>query len=120
MEMFLFRMYLKLEFFYIRVLYRTIHYLMRRIVSISNQELYMGCTIGEEITVSNEEFDMTEEEDLGNGNIGALVKVTPKSDSNYNMEGIVLDEDDYLVKVELKNGDVSTYHFANLEIIEDA
>jgi hypothetical protein len=119
MEMFLFRMYLKLEFFYIRVLYRTIHYLMRRIVSITNQELYMGCAIGEEVTVSNEEFDMTEE-DLGNGNIGALVKVTPKSDLNYNMEGVILDEDDYLVKVKLNNGNVSTYHFANLEIIEDA
>jgi len=87
---------------------------MSRIVIITGKELTL------QVLFEDDEEEVENEVNRGNGNIGSLVRVTPKSDLNYDIKGVILDEDDYLVKVELTNGETSTYHFENLEILEDA
>jgi len=104
----------KLQFWYIVLLHRSASFLMSRIVIITGEELTL------QVLFEDDEEEVENGVNRGNGNIGSLVRVTPKSDLNYDIKGVILDEDDYLVKVELTNGETSTYHFENLEILEDA
>ena len=87
---------------------------MKLIVNYTGESLTMECILEDEEVM---EEDITLE---GNGNVGALVRITPKTDLNYDVKGVILDEDDYLVRVKLNNGNTSIYHFENLEILKDA
>ncbi len=104
----------KIQLWYIISLHKMVIFLMQLIVTFTGKSLTMECLIEE----SEEEDNQLAIE--GNGNVGALIRITPKSDLNYDVKGVILEEDDYLVKVKLNNGNTSIYHFGNLEILEDA
>lgn len=61
----------------------------------------------------------------GNGNIGATVTVTSKSDDNYGLYGKIIGEDGDMVQVKFDDDDKGreikqTYNYQNLELVEDA
>jgi hypothetical protein len=67
------------------------------------------------LTVPELDFEV-----VGNGNVGALVTPIHESDSKYGVVGMVTSEDDVMVRVLFfEDGSHTTWHFENLELLED-